>query len=314
MQLRTALRTLGLSAVPGVSAGLAGCTRQLVDFSADLPANAADIPRQVPSTRTYPVAWVLSSGGPRGFAHVGVLKALVQLGLKPDLVVGSSVGALVGCLYAGGMSLAAMEKIALETDTSAFFRLNLAAGAGWLSAGGIADFVRASLHSKRLQELPIAFAAVAAHPTQDQLTVFNFGDAGLAVQAACAMEGRLAPVRLGTASFVDADRLSPLPVRSAHALGAVRVLGIDVSAYEHNAPASAERFRASDLRKRALTQADARLAQLVLHPETDYYASTSRDYRERLIRIGYETTLQQASALVALHAPPAQSLSRPIGA
>ncbi len=73
--------------------GVVGCSLGPRDGEDD-----ADTPAQKPSARHYPVAWVLSSGGPRGFVHVGVLKALSELGLKPDLVVGSSVGALVGCL------------------------------------------------------------------------------------------------------------------------------------------------------------------------------------------------------------------------
>jgi len=263
----------------------------------------ADLPRQVPSPRSYPMAWVLSSGGPRGFVHVGVLKALHQLGLKPDLVVGSSVGALVGCLVAAGVDMAQMESLALEASMGSLFRLNLL-GEGWISGAGLADLVNSLLDGKRLQQLPTDFAAVALAQQSEQLTAFNWGNAGLAVQAACAVEGRLAPVDIAGQRYVDADRLSPLPVRLAHALGAQRVLAIDASAHEQLAPASAERFRESDARKRAMTRPDAALAQLVLHPDIGYYTSVSRPYRERAIQVGYESTLGQADSLRALHQQP----------
>lgn len=100
---------------------------------------------------------------------------------------------------------------------------------------------------------------------------------------------------------MDADLISPLPVRIATSLGAQRVLAVDASAHEQNAPPGTERWRPADLRKRELTQVDAHLAQYVLHPDTGYYAGMSREYRERSIRIGYESTLQQADALRALH-------------
>lgn len=168
----------------------------------------------------------------------------------------------------------------------------------------MADLVNSTIDSKRLQQLPTPFAAVAMAQGTDQLTAFNWGNSGLAVHAACAVEGRLAPVPIGGKHYVDADRLNPLPVRLAHSLGAQRVLAIDASAYEDMAPAGTESYRASDLRKREMTRIDAQLAQLVLHPDTGYYAGFSREYRERTIHAGYVTTLQQAPALRALHLKP----------
>ena len=94
------------------SAGVltAGCT-----ISADFDHTNSDAPRyDAALNRPARVAWVFSSGGPRGFVHVGVLKALEELGLKPDLIVGGSVGALVGALYASGVRAAKLEALALD--------------------------------------------------------------------------------------------------------------------------------------------------------------------------------------------------------
>ena len=92
-----------------------------------------------------------------------------------------------------------------------------------------------------------------------------------------------------------------MPVRTARAMGAVRVLAIDASAHEDKAPAGTEGYRTGDLRKRALTAPDAQLADLTLHPEFGYYTNVSRDYRVRSIRAGYEQTLARATAILALH-------------
>ncbi len=296
MKRRLALSALGVS----TAAVLSGCTLGPRDGDAD-----ADTPAQKPSARHYPVAWVLSSGGPRGFVHVGVLKALSELGLKPDLVVGSSVGALVGCLLASGVGMAQIETLALETSMTSLFRLNFS-GDLWLNGGGLAALVNDTVANLRLQQFPTAFAAVALRADNAELVAFNWGNAGLAVQAACAVEGRLAPVAIGPALYLDADRVSPLPVRLARRLGALRVLAIDASAHEDKAPPTASAYRASDLRKRALTQADALHADLVLHPEFGYYTGVSRDYRERSINAGYQQTLRQAQALLHLHEPSGQ--------
>ena len=78
--------------VMGIAASVAGCA-----FSPNRNEDGPYAPRAVPLGRPVRTAWVLSSGGPRGFTHVGVLKALEELGLAPDLIVGASVGAMVGC-------------------------------------------------------------------------------------------------------------------------------------------------------------------------------------------------------------------------
>jgi NTE family protein len=80
------------------------------------------------------------------------------------------------------------------------------------------------------------------------------------------------------------------------------VIAVDASAHEDRAPPGAERFRDSDLRKRSLVQADARYADLVLHPDFGYWVSLSRAFRERAIEAGYRHALAQASRLRELHA------------
>lgn len=277
-----------------MTASLGGCALR------DEVFDGADAPDERPAGRVYPVAWVLSSGGPRGFVHVGVLKALDELGCKPDLVVGSSVGALVGCVYAAGLSMQSIEKLALQTNVSNFIQPTLG-GDQWLSVAGVGRMINTLLQNKPLQQLSIPFAAVAIDKESRQLLAFNWGNAGAAVQAACAMEGRASSVRIRGRHYVDSDFVTPMPVRIARAIGAIRVLAVDASAFEDKAPAGTERYRAGDLRKRALTAPEAQLADLTLHPDTGYYAGISREYRARSIRAGYEQTLANKTALQALH-------------
>ena len=300
MNRRGSLAALGCGAATALGGCSLGPGDERSSQSGQSPAEDADTPAQVLTGRNYPVAWCFSSGGPRGFVHVGVLKALHELGLQPDLVVGSSVGALVGALYAAGMPMAQMTALALDANVSSLFRLNLR-GPGWINAGGVVGMVNDAAAGKRLQHFPTPFAAVALAQDSNTLTAFNWGNAGLAVQAACSIKGELAPVRIGGHTYMDADLVSPMPVRLAKSLGGEQVLAIDASAYENQAPPGTERYRASDLRKRVLTEADARFADLVLHPEFGYYTGVSREYRERAIDAGYRQTLLQAKPLLELH-------------
>ncbi len=281
----------------GALAAASGCT-----LAPDYDYSNDDAPN-FDSTRTQParMAWVFSSGGPRGFVHVGVLHALDELGLKPDLVVGGSVGSLVGALYACGIPVAQLESMALDLGLTDMGRLAIG-GEGRFSGNPIAEFINRQLHGLPIERLPVRFAAAALERQTRKPVVFNAGNAGVAVQASCAIEGTFTPVRIRSTQFVDADQAVPLPVRLARSLGAVKVLAVDASAHIDKTPAGAERFRTGDLRKRALTEPDILAANLTLHPDFGYWVSASREFRERAIRAGYEQTLLRGAELRALHA------------
>lgn len=282
------------------SVALAGCG------AGDADHGGADAPQALawPAGRLRPgakrVAWVFGSGGPRGFVHVGVLKALAELGLAPDLVVGASVGALVATLHAAGLGAARVEQLALDLQPWHFLRWNLGGPERW-RGDGLADLVNDALDHRPLQDLPLPVACAVQRLRDGQVLGFNHGNAGLAVQAASAIEGRLAPLSLHGERYADADLRMPLPVRLARALGATRVLAVDASAHEDSIPADAGEYRAADLHKRALTRPDATSADLLLHPAIGYWAGWSRDYRERVISAGYRATLAEAEALRRLH-------------
>ncbi len=291
-----------LLAVAGAAAALAlpaGCT-----LSPDADHAGADAPASGPLPRLPRTAWVLGSGGPRGFVHVGVLKALDELALVPDLIVGASVGALLGVLRASGLTGHEIEALALAIQPWRLVRV-AASGSAWLSGSALAGFVREQLQTQRhgllLQRLPLPVVCVAQRLADGAVVGFNRGDAGLAVQAASAIEGRFTPVRIHGQRYADADLRMPLPVRVARGLGATRVLAVDASAHEDHSPAGAERYRETDLRKRALTRPDAELADVLLHPEFGYWVSLSREFRVRAIEAGYQATMAQAARIRALH-------------
>ena len=279
---------------------LAGCGSGYPDHNGPGAPQAVDWPagRLPPGPRR--VTWVFGSGGPRGFVHVGVLKALAELGLVPDLLVGASVGALVATLYAGGLPVARIERLALDLQAWDLLQWNPGGPERW-RGDGLADLVNRELDHRPLQALPLPVACAVQRLRDGQVLGFNQGDAGLAVQASTAVEGQLAPLTLRGERHADADLRMPLPVRLARALGATQVLAVDASAHEDRAPPGAEEYRAADLHKRALTRPDAASADLLLHPDIGYWAGWSRSYRESLIAAGYRSTLAAAGALTALH-------------
>lgn len=288
-------RWLGIGAAASLT--IAGCTVAVdEDYVASDAPGVRDEGANPGRSR---IALVLGSGGPRGFVHAGVLAALDELGVKPDRVVGSSIGALVGALYANGMRGAEIRERALAigfTDLAV-----LAFGASERFSGApIAAWVNKLVAERRIEQFPIPFAAVAYSRSRAALVAFERGNVGVAVQASCAVSGSFTPVRIRGEQFVDPDSAAPLPVRIARTLGAQRVLSIDPSAHEDKAPLGAGRFAESDRRKRELVQADATFADVNLHPFFGYWVSFTDEFRQRAIQAGYDETMAQAERIKAL--------------
>lgn len=298
------------TALLGTGFVLAGCS-----LNPDYNHSAEDAPQQLVIGRDKPIRqiWVLSSGGPRGFVHVGVLKALEEIGVQPDLIVGGSVGALIGALYAGGVRAKELEEMSLNLGVTDMGRLALT-GEGKFTGSPLASIVNSELTQRcgtcEMQKLPIAFAAAVVERDSRTAVLFNHGDAGVAVQASCAIEGVFTPVRIRGMQYVDSDQVMPLPVRLAKQLATrlnggeknasrLGILALDASANETTAPPGAERFRTGDLRKRTLTQIDAQHASLTLHPQMSYWVNASREFRERTIEQGYTQTLAKAAQIKA---------------
>ena len=286
-------------------ASLGSAFSSACSINSDYNYTDTDSPRfDAALNRPARVAWVFSSGGPRGFVHVGVIKALEELGLKPDLIVGGSVGALVGALYASGVRAAKLEALALDLgllDVGRWAVLGEGKFDGVPIAAQVTEQIMAQTGQQAIEKLPIRFAAVAAEKLTRKPMVFNTGHAGLAVQASSAIEGMFTPVRIRGVQYIDADLVMPMPVRLARSLGAVKVLAIDASAHEENSPAGSARFKEGDLRKRALTRPDTLAADVTLHPEFGYFVNTSKEFRLRCINAGYAQTMAKAQVLRVLH-------------
>lgn len=272
-----------------LGAALAGC-----DVFPEIPLPEAQQPRFAPWTEPARLALVLSSGGPRGFSHVGALKALHEIGVRPDLVVGASVGALLGSLLCAGVPMAEIEQLGLDFDFRSLVRLSLTSGYK-LSGSGIAQFVNQEItrrlgHSA-LERLPVRFAAIAAEAHSGELAAFNHGDAGRAVQASAAIPGRFDPVLIRGRLYADADLHAPMPVRWTRSAGAKKIIALDCSARTDNLPPGSGSYREADLKKRALSDAEAKFADITLHPDIGYWVRLTREYRVSTARAAYEYTM-----------------------
>lgn len=251
------------------------------------------MPRFEPLAAAPRVALVLGSGGPRGFAHIGVLKVLEEAGIKPDLVVGTSVGAMVGALYAAGHSARDLERMAYDINVLEFFEWQLMTG-GLATGRTLQAYMNHHVKDKPLESLGLPFVVAAARQRDRELVLFNRGDTGLAVRASSASPGQFEPVRVGPETYVDGDEASPVPIRAARQLGARVVIAVDVSAYLETTPPGAHpEWVRKDERRARQVAAEAPQADVVLHPDIGYYAGHTEDYRRRVIALAEQYTRSQ---------------------
>ena len=261
------------------------------------------------------VALVLGSGGRRGFAHAGVLRVLESEGIKPDLIVGVSIGSIIGALYASGLSAAEVEQLALTLDLSELRDLS------WLYWGQVRgqklqDFVNTRVRQQPLESLGTRFAVVATRQHDKMMQIFNSGDTSAAVRASSAVPGRFYAVRIADISYVDGDVASPVPVRAARTLGALVVIAVDISARLENAPRDApDDWLRTDRERRVRIDAETKFADVLIHPDIGYYAGTSGGYRARVIAAAAEATRAALprirAAMAAKRAPVAQAPAPP---
>lgn len=224
------MRLLTVSTI-ATSALLAGCASWPMEYRG--PGVAAHAPEVLPRGERPVVALVLGSGGKRGFAHVGVLKVLAAAGVKPDLVVGTSVGAMVGALYAAGLSQEELQRAAEEFDprmlTEPVIGGRYIVGRGFFSSERIQRFVNRHVGNRPIESLPVAFAAVATDAQTGEVMVFNSGDAGMAVRASATQPVLFEPVRIEGRDYVDGGLVAPVPVGVARRLGADRIIAVNVA-------------------------------------------------------------------------------------
>lgn len=242
------------------------------------------LPRHEPPSGPPPrIALVLGSGGPRGFAHIGVLKVLEEMGIHPDLIVGSSVGSMVGALYAGGYDARALERLAGDLNMLTFYELRQIFHRK-ATGRPVEAFVNDHVHDRPIERLRIPLGIAVTRLSDRRLVLFDRGDTGLAVRASCADPDEYEPVRIGNDLYADGDELSPVPIRAARAWGARFVIAVDVSAYASTAPPGVpQAWIDKDARRAKQVAAEAPEADVLLHPDIGYYAGFNEEYRRRVI-------------------------------
>jgi len=174
------------------------------------------------------IGFALGAGSARGWAHIGVLRALTEAGIKPDFIAGCSVGAFVGAAFAADR-LDPLEAWARALDWKGMLRLmDFGLRGGLIKGGRVNDVFREQFVECEFSELPIQFAAVATDLHSGQEIWLREGKVSAAIAASIAVPGLFRPVLHEERYLVDGSVVNPIPVSLCRAMGADIVLAVDL--------------------------------------------------------------------------------------
>jgi NTE family protein len=209
-----------LLAATALFAALAGCRT--------VPAPAPP-PAEAPRPK---VALVLGGGAARGFAHVGVIRALEQEKIPVDLIVGTSVGSLIGAIYASDLNSFDLEWTAFSLQKEDLFDygvLTAVMGMGLAKGDKLEAFVKSKVATQDIEQLKLPFAAVATDLNWGTKVVLDRGSIARAVRASSAIPGVFQPVSHMGKILVDGGVVDNIPISVARAKGADLVVAVDIS-------------------------------------------------------------------------------------
>jgi len=263
------------------------------------PAAVPTIPK--PPPKPPRVGLALGGGAARGFAHIGVIQVLEEVGIKPDLVVGTSAGSLVAALYASGKTGQEMATLALGMDEGAITDWSFPTR-GLIRGEALARYVREQTGGRTIEQMKLPLGIVATDLDSGAAILFERGDTGVAVRASSAVPAVFQPVRIGSREYVDGGLVSPVPVRFARQMGADVVVAVDItSPPEGNATGDVMKMllQTFAIMGRSINQFELRGADVVLRPVLTGMSSADFSSRQRAIQAGREVATRLLPELKA---------------
>ena len=250
--------------------------------------------------RPYKLGLALSGGGARGYAHIGAFKVLEECGLKPDIIAGTSVGALMGSLYADGYSAEEIKTLFTGREFSEFTELQIPKS-GLFDTKRFRDFLSGHFRVKRIEDLSIPMVIVATDLDNGKSHEFREGPLVDAVTASCSIPIIFSPVAIGGVHYVDGGLFRNFPVSVIREV-CERVIGVNVSPllpqkYKQTLLGIAERsyhyiFQANTLEDRELCDV------LIESKQVGLYKTFDLESIEELAHLGYEAAVHAFEQVV----------------
>jgi len=240
------------------------------------------------------IGLALGSGGARGMAHVGVIKVLEEEGIIVDYIAGSSMGSLVGALYASGIGPEMLVKLGINLKRKYWMDLTVPK-MGFVSGDKIKEMVKILTHGKDIEQLNIPLSIVATDLLKGERVIFNQGPVCDAVRASISIPGIFVPEEVNGRILVDGGVIDRVPISVAREMGADIVIGVDVGGMSSEVkPTTIFEVisRSIDIMEREIFKHRVVDADIMIRPTVDQYSATAFTQIEELIEAGEQAAKQ----------------------
>lgn len=249
------------------------------------------------------IGLALGGGAARGFAHIGVIKALEAQGIKPDLVVGTSAGSVIAALYASGNAGTELNRMALSLDEASITDWALPFSGkfgGMIKGDALQSTINRLVKNQRIENMPIPLGIVATDLQTGAGILFQRGDTGQAVRASCSVPGIFQPSVINGREYVDGGLVSPVPVRYAKQMGADFVIAVNISTEPSTQDTSGTLgvlLQTTSIMGQSINQFELEHAQVVIRPQLGTMKGTDFKSRNAAILAGEEAAMTQMSQI-----------------
>lgn len=238
------------------------------------------------------IGLALGSGGARGLAHIGVLKALEREKIPISMIAGSSIGSLVGAFYASGQNIDAMVKISQKFKRKYFIDVTIPK-LGFIMGNRIKEFIRVFTFHKNIEDLPIPLAIIATDLHTGEKVILREGPIAEAVRASISIPGIFIPENYQGRLLVDGGVSDRVPVSVVKDMGADIIIAVDVAGLKQNAEITNIYdviLQSLDIMQVELSEARALQSDIYILPPVENYSSYAFAEFEQLILKGEEAT------------------------
>ncbi|MBU5437744.1 patatin-like phospholipase family protein [Tissierella sp. MSJ-40] len=248
------------------------------------------------------IGLALGSGSARGMAHLGVLKALEEIGIDVDMVSGCSAGALIGGLYCSGISPNMIKGLAIEIDKKMWLDFTYPKK-GIIKGDKIEEILKIITCSKKIEDLHKKLAIVATDLKSSQEVIFTEGPLYKAIRASISIPGIFEPVIYKGKVLVDGAVIDRVPISVLKNLGADIIIAVDVGYSRFNIRVT-DIFdiimQSLEVMSKSIMETDLIYADILIEPPLTHIEPSSFEAVEECSRIGYESTMAVKEQLINL--------------
>jgi len=259
----------------------------------NLEATSLENIKKIKISKNKTLGIAFGGGGVRGFMHLGVIKALEEAGIKPDIVTGTSAGSIAASLYATGMNYKEIEKIVTSLQEKDLADINIFSDGGLIGGKKLSNWIQLHTNNIGIENTPIKLGIAVTDLTHGKPLLITSGDMGKAVQTSSTVPVAFVPINSNGNIYIDGGILSLIPIRFAKAMGADIVVGIDIYCGKKNKPKeemlniamATLRLQSCEISKEEQSEAD-----FIIRPDFEPKSFSNFDSKEQSIEAGYKAT------------------------